>query len=97
MRFHSRLVLACAMLATVAGIGTAPYAHAEGYGFPTITASAPNSGLDTNTTLEAPSRPTSQPRTGVVLCFAGQNHQPSRLNNSKGIIRCVTTPKCSWT
>jgi hypothetical protein len=97
MRFHSDLVLACAMLATVAGISTAPYAHAEGYGFPTITASAPNSGLDTNTTPAAPSQPASQPRTRVVLRFACQNHQPSTLNNSKGITRCVTTPKCSWT
>jgi len=97
MRFHSGLVLACAMLATTAGLSTASYARAEEYGIAVTSTSASSGGQDTNTMPAASSQPGSQPRTAVVLRFACQNHQPPTLNNLKGITRCVSTPKCSWT
>jgi hypothetical protein len=75
MKSLSGVALACALLATVAGIVGSTRAHADAYELLASNSSAQNGGQDNNAPLSPgaqshSSEPESQPRTAVVLRFA---------------------------
>jgi hypothetical protein len=75
MKIHSGFTLACALLATAAGIVGARCAHADPHEPFASNSSAQNGGQDTNAPSPAgvqshSSKPESQPQTAVVLRFA---------------------------
>lgn len=95
MKSLSDVALACALLATAAGIIGATRAHADPYELLASNSSAQNGGQDNNAPLPPgaqshSSEPGSQPRTAVVLRFAVES-QPMTDRSALSAQACPET------